>query len=90
MTGMRLGELLAIKWTNLDWHRRQYFVRESLYNLSSMLLEALRGHRAQQAEGKFLMGEAFLDHDLIFCTTLGTPRDRGNLDPIPVGQIVCT
>jgi hypothetical protein len=26
-----------------------------------------------------LMGEAFLDHDLIFCTTQGTPLDRGNV-----------
>lgn len=30
MTGMRRGELLAMKWKNLDWNRRQYFVREIL------------------------------------------------------------
>jgi len=29
-TGLRIGELLAMKWDNLDWQRSQYFVRESL------------------------------------------------------------
>jgi integrase len=27
--GMRIGELIAMKWGNLDWNRGQYFVRES-------------------------------------------------------------
>ncbi len=30
MTGMRRGELLAMKWSNIDWNRGQYFVCESL------------------------------------------------------------
>jgi integrase len=29
-TGLRLGELLAMKWENLDEQRRRYFVRETL------------------------------------------------------------
>jgi integrase len=29
-TGMRFGELLAMRWANLDWGRGQYFVRETL------------------------------------------------------------
>ena len=28
-TGMRIGELIAMKWGNLDWNRSQYFVREN-------------------------------------------------------------
>jgi integrase len=95
MTGMRLGELLAMKWGNLDWRRQQYIVKESVYkarfvepkstksmqtiNLPPILLEALRAHRARQAEMKLQMGEAYQDHDLIFCTALGTPFDRGNV-----------
>ena len=27
--GMRIGELIAMKWGNLDWNRGQYFVRET-------------------------------------------------------------
>jgi integrase len=29
-TGLRVGELLAMKWGNLDWQSRRYFVRETL------------------------------------------------------------
>jgi len=29
-TGLRLGELLAMKWGNLDWNSGRYFVRENL------------------------------------------------------------
>jgi integrase len=95
MTGMRLGELLAMKWGNLDWRRQQYIVKESVYkgrfvepkstksirtiNLPSTLLEALRAHRTRQAEVKLRIGEAYQDHDLIFCTALGRPFDRGNV-----------
>lgn len=31
MTGMRRGEILGMKWHNVDWHRRQYFVKEAYY-----------------------------------------------------------
>jgi integrase len=95
LTGMRMGELLAMKWGNLDWHRRQYFVKERLYkrrfvepksatskrtvNLPPIVLEALRAHRARQAERKLQVGGAYQDDDLIFCAALGTPMDRGNV-----------
>ena len=29
VSGLRFGELLAMKWENLDWKRGQYFVRET-------------------------------------------------------------
>jgi integrase len=95
LTGMRLGELLAMKWSNLDWHRSQYFVKESLYkgrfvdpksahskraiNLPQTLIEVLRMHKARQSERRLQVGEAYQDRDLIFCTALGTPLDRGNV-----------
>jgi integrase len=71
-TGMRLGELLAMKWSHVDWHRGVYFVRESLYkgkfiepksasskrsvNLPRTLLEALRAHKARQSEKRLHTG----------------------------------
>jgi integrase len=92
---MRLGELLAMKWSDVDWHRSQYFVKESLYkgrfvepksassiraiNLPRTLLEGLRTHKGRQSEKRLQIGEAYQDHDLIFCTSLGTPHDRGNV-----------
>ena len=33
-TGMRLGELLAMKWAHLDWHHARYTVRETLVRKS--------------------------------------------------------
>ncbi|MSR83823.1 MAG: site-specific integrase, partial [Candidatus Latescibacteria bacterium] len=32
-TGLRQGELLAMKWANLDWKSSRYFVRESLLQI---------------------------------------------------------
>ncbi len=29
MTGLRVGEIIAMKWANIDWRRRTYSVRES-------------------------------------------------------------
>ena len=29
-TGLRVGELLAMKWSNVDWDQSKYFVRENL------------------------------------------------------------
>jgi integrase len=103
LTGMRLGELLGMKWSNLDWQRGQYFVKESVYkgkfvepkstsskrtmNLPPTLIEALRAHRSQQAEQRLQVSEAYQNHDLIFCTALGRPLDRGNIvkrDFLPV------
>jgi hypothetical protein len=58
---------------NVDWHRNQYFVKESLYkgrfvepksassiraiNLPQTLLEELRTHKAQQSEKRLQVGE---------------------------------
>jgi integrase len=48
-------------------------------NLPSILLEALQVQRARQAERKLQVGRAYQDDDLIFCTVLGTPMDRGDV-----------
>src|SRR5262245_27235437 len=48
-------------------------------NLPRTLLEELRTHKARQSENRLLVGEAYQDHDLIFCTSVGAPRDRGNV-----------
>jgi integrase len=65
LTGMRLGELLAMKWRHVDWHRGQYFVKQSLdkgrlvepksvsskraINLPRTLLEVLPTHKVRQS-----------------------------------------
>jgi integrase len=47
--------------------------------LPRTLLEELRTHKARQSEKRLQVGEAYQDHDLIFCTSVGAPRDRGNV-----------
>jgi integrase len=41
--------------------------------------EALRGHRVQQAGQRLLAGEMWQDHELVFCTSAGTPLDAANV-----------
>jgi integrase len=36
-------------------------------------------HKARQSEKHLQVGEAYHGHDLIYCTALGTPHDRGNV-----------
>ena len=100
-TGLRFGELLAMRWANLDWGRGQYFVRETLtrktetkevgfsvpktegsaqaVDLTPTCLDALKAHRARQAEGKLQAGEGYQDLDLIFATPKGTPLNDRNV-----------
>jgi integrase len=100
-TGLRQGEILAAKWSNLDWNSQQYFVRENLarkrgkyegglaptktegatarVDVSPHCLDALRQHRARQAEEKLQAGEGYEDMDLIFANPLGTPLDHKNV-----------
>ena len=81
MTGMRRGELLAMKWQNVDWNRGQYFVKESLYrqsfqepksersrrsiNLSPTVLDVLEAGFDSQAATGLHADPAY--QDLIFC-----------------------
>ena len=88
MTGMRIGELLAMRWSNLDLENGQYHIRERVYmdifdvpksrasirsvDLTPSVVAALTAHRARQAENKLRMGEGYRDEGLIFCQEDGT------------------
>ena len=100
-TGLRIGELLAMKWRYLDWSREAYFVKETLtrksetqkvgfaqtktegsaqsVDLTPKCLEAIKAHRARQAEEKFQTGASYQDLDLIFATPKGTPLNDRNV-----------
>jgi integrase len=40
----------------------------------------LKAHRMHQAAERLTVGPAWTDHDLVFCTPLGTPLDPSNVD----------
>ena len=42
-------------------------------------VEALRRHRAEQAATRLAAGSEWEDNDLVFCTRVGRPLDRGNI-----------
>lgn len=47
--------------------------------LSPRLVEALRAHRARQATERLQAGSLWQDHELIFCSEIGTPLDPSGL-----------
>jgi len=86
MTGMRLGELLALKWTDIDFERGVVHVRRSVWRgkfgkpkskrskrtipLGQRVLETLRAHRLKVPPN---------DLDLVFPSQKGTPLDPANM-----------
>jgi integrase len=44
--------------------------------LPTKAVQALRQHHARQAAERLAAGEAWQDHDLVFCREDGTPLDR--------------
>ena len=62
MTGMRRGEVLAMRWANMDWNRGCYFVKEGLskYGPQFQELKSLRSKRAIDLSPTLL--EALKEH----------------------------
>jgi len=86
-TGMRRGEGLGLKWTDLDLEQglatkvvRQLTVADSArvwsepktakgrrpLTLDPLAVEALKRHRARQAQERLMAGSRWRDHDLVF------------------------
>ncbi len=89
MTGLRQGEILGLRWADIDpahaiLQLRRQLQRDKSFaptkgrrnrrlDLSTLELDALRGHRALQEEDRKHHGERYEDQDLIFCTHQGRP-----------------
>lgn len=99
-TGMREGELLGLRWHEVDLNGRKLYVVGSLQNLpgegwkivepktarsrrlvvlSELGADALRRHRAMQAERRLRRGDEWQDNDLVFPNALGKPMNPPNL-----------
>jgi integrase len=94
-TGMREGELLGLRWRDVDVESSALEVRGSLQrvpsgfviaepktaksrrrvSLTSTAVNALRRHRARQAEERLRLGAAWQNEDLVFTTETGQPVD---------------
>jgi integrase len=92
--GLRQGELLGLKWEDVDLEGGKLRVRCSLYKgnfatpktaksrrtvkLTVRAVEALKRHREAQLEESVPLGGLWQDHGLIFTTQVGTPVNRHN------------
>lgn len=104
-TGMRRGELLGLKWQDIDFTGNVLYVRRALSRLPTQMgrergdlyieaepktrssrrsialpqfaVEALKQHRIRQEEMRRAAGDAWEDHDYVFCNPLGTHLDPG-------------
>ncbi len=85
-TGMRQGELLGLKWDDVDLDAGVLRVRGTKtarsrrsVKLSQKALQALHGHLQRQLGEIDRAGSSWQENGLVFATTSGTPMDRHNL-----------
>ena len=99
-TGMRRGELLGLKWQDINFERSVLQVQRALTRmptglgyketepktrksrrsivLTAFAVEALKKHQARQLEMKKAAGDAWEEHDYVFCTTIGKHLHPGH------------
>ena len=82
-TGLRQGELLGLRWTDLDGDRlsvrgTKNATSRRVVRLSQTAQDALRAHRKRQLEEQ-LGEQEYKDRGLIFATGTGGKMDRHNL-----------
>jgi integrase len=107
-TGLRRGEILALRWRDLDLDAGVLHVRQTLVRVRNHdatdgdrktrlliqepktdhsrrtipipedIVDALKHHKAQQAQEKLLLGQAYDDEGLVFCQANGKLLDPRN------------
>lgn len=90
-TGMRRSEILAAKWSDLNWECPRISVSRSLeqvdgyigekttktksgrraIHLMTKTVDLLKQIKAEQAQTRLFMGDAYTNHDYIFCEPNG-------------------
>jgi integrase len=86
-TGMRQGELLGLRWQDVDLERRQLQLVRQLKTrqsrravvLPQLAATALVDHRVRQAAEREQQGVLWEDHGLVFPNTVGRPLNPHNL-----------
>jgi integrase len=86
-TGMRQGELLGLRWQDVDLERRQLQLVRQLKTrqsrravlLPELAASALVEHRQRQAVEREQQGVVWEEHGLVFANTVGRPLSPHNL-----------
>jgi integrase len=93
MTGLRTEEARALRWTEVDLDAGTVAVIRAVRHggdtktlksrralkLPHVAVEALKEIHVIQAMDRRMAGEAWQEHGLVFCTSLGTPLDDANV-----------
>jgi integrase len=93
--GLRQGELGGLKWEDVNLEAETLQVRRTLSDgeftapktkksrrsikLTTGAVEALRKHHKLQLKERERLTGLWQNHDLVFCSTIGTPLSRHNL-----------
>ncbi len=94
-TGMRPGELLGLKWEDVDFGKGGLQLNRALagknftapktkrsrrrIDLSAASIAALKAHRRRQLEERMQRAGLWRDHGLVFPSTVGTPLSHRNV-----------
>ncbi len=115
-TGMRRGELMGLKWQDIDFEKGALQVRRIMSRVPSKLktedkkgyveaatktkksrrsivivpfaLEALKRHRELQRAAKEKAGTRWVENDLVFRTSVGTPLHPDNNIFVPFKELL--
>ncbi len=95
-TGMRPGEMLALRWSDVDLETGTLQINRALsggeftppktarsrrrINLSPATAAALKSHRKRQLEERLAKAGLWQDYDLVFPSSVGTPKSQRNLN----------
>ena len=96
LTGMRVGESLALEWKDLNLETRELTISKSFDDkhgtgetksrktrrivLSEETIEILKTHQAAQLEKLLNKPDYYQNNDLIFASSVGTQLHRKNID----------
>lgn len=93
LTGLRTEEARALRWTELDLEVGSVSVLRAVRHggdtktlrsrrvlkIPRIGVDALERLRLEQAADRYRAGEAWQEHGLVFCTSIGTPLDAANV-----------
>lgn len=80
-TGLRLGELLALKWDDLSWRSEKLLVRRSLYRKKFVAPKSGKSREVPMNSKlvALLRSSRHLKGDLVFSSQSGNPLDPSNV-----------
>jgi integrase len=78
--GFRYKKYAVYVWRSVreDGDTKTELSRRTL-EIPDEVAKALKEHRAMQARQRLIVGDAWEDNDLVFCTGIGTPLDAANV-----------